>query len=128
MLNEVQLIGNVGANPEIRYTQDGYAIANLSLATTSKYKKDGVFVNNTEWHKCVCFGEIASIVEKYVKKGAKLYLEGKLKTRKWQDKEGRDHYSTEIIVGKMLMLSENEAKQEQEVQKDNFDYNDNVPF
>lgn len=99
-INKVILIGNVGNDPEIRNNQQGDPIANLSIATseTWKDKNTGQQKEKTEWHKVVIFGKLAEIVQSYVKKGSKIYIEGKLKTRKWQDKEGNDRYSTEIVL------------------------------
>ena len=104
-LNKVSLIGNVGRDPEIRYTASGAAVANLSIATSESWKdkNSGEQVQKTEWHKVVFFGSLAEIVEKYVHKGSKLYVEGKLQTRKWE-KEGVDMYTTEVVGLNMLML------------------------
>jgi single-strand DNA-binding protein len=111
-LNKVQLIGNVGADPEIRRTQDGRPIANLRLATseTWKDKDSGERREKTEWHTVVCFNEgLCKVIEQYVGKGDKLYIEGQLQTRKWQDQQGNDRYSTEIVLqnfnGTLTMLS-----------------------
>jgi single-strand DNA-binding protein len=111
-LNKVQLIGNLGADPEIRRTQDGKPIANLSIATSETWrdKNSGERREKTEWHRVVCFSEgLCGIIEKYVKKGDKVYIEGQLQTRKWQDQEGNDRYSTEIVLqafnGTLTMLS-----------------------
>lgn len=140
MLNKVQLIGNVGNEPEIRYTQDNKPIANLSIATSERWKdKNGQPQEKTEWHRVVLFDGIAGVVEKYVKKGDKLYIEGKLQTRKWQDKEGRDVYTTEIVVngfgGSMVMLggkSESKAPAQSTAQKvepaSGEIENDEIPF
>ena len=109
-LNKVTLIGNVGVNPEIRYTQNGSVIAILSLATSSvwKDKNTGQQQEKTEWHRITIFNKLAEIVQNLVKKGSKLYIEGKLQTRKWQDqKSGEDKYTTEIVVdygGQLLLL------------------------
>lgn len=108
-LNKVQLIGNVGKDPEIRFSGDGKPIANFSIATSDSYTgKDGNKVEKTEWHKIVAFGKLAEIISKYVKKGSKVYIEGQLQTRKWTDNNGQDRYSTEIILtpfnGQLLML------------------------
>jgi len=108
-VNKVILIGNVGQDPEIRYLPLGEAVANLSLATSESWKdKSGVKQERTEWHKVCVFGKLAEIVGEYVKAGKKIYIEGKLQTRKWKDKDGADRYSTEIKVdsfdGKMVML------------------------
>ena len=100
-VNKVILIGNVGADPEIRRTQDGRPIANIRLATSESWrdKNSGEKREKTEWHRVVVFNEgLCKVVEQYVKKGAKLYIEGQLQTRKWQNKEGQDQYSTEVVL------------------------------
>ena len=100
-VNKVILIGNVGADPEIRRTQDGRPIANLRIATSETWrdKNSGERKEKTEWHTVVVFNEgLCKVVEQYVKKGAKLYIEGALQTRKWQDQTGADKYSTEIVL------------------------------
>jgi single-strand DNA-binding protein len=100
-VNKVILIGNVGADPEIRRTQDGRPIANLRIATSEQWRdrNSGERKEKTEWHTVVVFNEgLCKVVEQYVKKGAKLYLEGALQTRKWQDKDGNERYSTEIVL------------------------------
>lgn len=99
-VNKVILVGRVGKDPETRYTPDGKAIANLSLATSEKRKGEEA----TEWHRLVFFDKLAGVVTDYVKKGSLLYVEGKIQTRKWQDKEGQDRYSTEIVANSMQML------------------------
>ncbi|WP_045018443.1 single-stranded DNA-binding protein [Rhizobium nepotum] len=100
-VNKVILIGNVGADPEIRRTQDGRPIANLRIATSETWRdrNSGERKEKTEWHTVVVFNEgLCKVVEQYVKKGAKLYIEGQLQTRKWQDQTGNDRYSTEIVL------------------------------
>jgi single-strand DNA-binding protein len=100
-VNKVILVGNLGADPEIRRTQDGRPIANLRLATTETWrdKNSGEKREKTEWHRVVIFNEaLCKVVEQYVKKGAKLYVEGQLQTRKWQDQQGQDRYSTEVVL------------------------------
>jgi len=100
-VNKVILIGNLGADPEIRRTQDGRPIANLRVATSESWrdKNTGERKERTEWHRVVIFNEgLCRIVEQYLKKGAKVYLEGQLQTRKWQDKDGQDRYSTEVVL------------------------------
>ncbi|OJF91177.1 single-stranded DNA-binding protein [Rhizobium sp. 58] len=100
-LNKVQLIGNLGADPEIRKTQDGRPIANLNIATSETWRdrNSGERKEKTEWHRVVIFNEgLAGIAEKYLSKGDKVYIEGQLQTRKWQDKDGNDRYSTEIVL------------------------------
>ena len=110
-VNKVILVGNVGKDPEIRRTQDGRPIANLTLATSESWrdKNTGEKKEKTEWHRVVIFNEgLCKVVEQYVKKGAKLYIEGQLQTRKWQNKEGQDQYSTEVVLqgfnGALTML------------------------
>lgn len=105
-LNKVMLIGNLGADPEIRYTAGGSAIANVRLATAESWrdKESGEQQERTEWHRVVFFGRLAEIVGEYLKKGAQIYVEGRIQTRKWQNKEGQDQYSTEIIASEMQML------------------------
>ena len=105
-VNKVILVGNLGQKPEMRYTQTNTAVATLSIATSESWKdKDsGELREKTEWHRVVYFGKLAEIVEKYLDKGSQLYIEGKLQTRKWQDKEGNDRYTTEILGNAMNML------------------------
>ena len=100
-VNKVILVGNLGADPEIRRTQDGRPIANLSVATSETWrdKNSGERKEKTEWHRVVIFNEgLCKIAEQYLKKGSKVYLEGALQTRKWQDKDGKDKYSTEVVL------------------------------
>ena len=109
-INKVILVGNLGKDPEIRHTTDGKPIANITVATseTWKDKNSGEPREKTEWHRVVIFGGVANIVEQYLHKGSKVYIEGKLQTRKWQDKNGQDRYTTEVVVdgfnGVMQML------------------------
>ena len=105
-VNKVILVGNLGQKPEIRYTQTNTAVATLSIATSESWKdKDsGEQREKTEWHRVVFFGKLAEIAEQYLDKGSQLYVEGKLQTRKWQDKEGNDKYTTEILGNEMNML------------------------
>lgn len=106
MVNKVILIGNVGADPEVRYLDGGVAVANLRLATTESYKnKNGEKVEQTEWHNIVLWRGLAEIVEKYVKKGMRLYIEGRIRTRSWDDQNGVKRYTTEIYADNMQMLS-----------------------
>lgn len=104
-LNKVMLIGNLGKDPEIHYSIDGTTVASLNLATTDSWKnKNGEKQDRTEWHRCVFFGRLAEVVGEYVKKGGSIYVEGRLQTRKWQDKDGQDRYTTEIVCESMQML------------------------
>ncbi len=105
-INKVILIGNVGVEPEVRYMPNGNAVATISLATseTWKDKVTGEKQEKTEWHRVVCFNRLGEIVNEYVRKGSKLYIEGSLKTRKWQDQQGQDRYTTEIVANELQML------------------------
>lgn len=105
-INKVILVGNLGADPEIRYMPNGNAVCNLSVATGESWKdkQSGETVERTEWHRVVLFGKIAEIAGEYLKKGTQAYFEGRLQTRKWQDKSGQDRYTTEIIATDMHML------------------------
>ncbi|WP_036149334.1 single-stranded DNA-binding protein [Marinobacter sp. C1S70] len=108
-VNKVILIGNLGQDPDTRYTPNGNAVVNLNLATDESYKdrQTGQLVPKTEWHRVVLFGKVAEVAGQYLRKGSKVYIEGKLQTRKWQNKEGQDVYTTEVVVdinGQMQML------------------------
>ena len=105
-INKVILIGNLGRDPETRYTQSGSAITNVALATSESWKdrQTGEQQERTEWHRVVFFNRLAEIAGEYLKKGSKGYIEGSLRTRKWQDQSGQDRYSTEIVAGEMQML------------------------
>lgn len=109
-LNKVMLIGNLGKDPEVRYTTAGTAVASFSLATTEKFKKkDGEWEDKTEWHNVTLWGRLAEIAGEYLSKGKPVYVEGRLQTRKWQDREGKDRYTTEIVGDKMQMLGGNRS-------------------
>ena len=99
-VNKVILIGNVGGDPEVRYLPNGNAVANVTLATSDSWKdkQTGQMQERTEWHRVVFFGRIAEVVGEYARKGSKLYIEGQLETRKWQDKDGQDRYTTEVVL------------------------------
>ncbi|HEB99656.1 MAG TPA: single-stranded DNA-binding protein [Thiotrichales bacterium] len=105
-VNKVILIGNLGRDPEVRYMPSGGAVANVTIATTDQWKdkQTGEQKERTEWHNVVFYNRLAEIVGEYLKKGSQVYVEGRLQTRKWQDKEGRDRYTTEIIANEMQML------------------------
>jgi single-strand DNA-binding protein len=105
-LNKVMLIGNLGKDPEVRYTTSGTAVASFSLATSERFKsKSGEWEERTEWHNVTLWGRQAEIAGEYLSKGKTVYIEGRLQTRKWQDKDGRDRYTTEVVCEKMQMLS-----------------------
>jgi len=105
-VNKVILVGNLGQKPEMRYTATQSAVANISIATTESWKdkESGEMRDKTEWHRVVYFGKLAEIVEKYLDKGSSVYIEGKLQTRKWQDKSGADRWTTEIVGSELTML------------------------
>ena len=146
-INKVILVGNLGKDPEIRYTPDSRAIANITLATseTWKDKNTGQQQEKTEWHKVVIFGKLAEIAGEYLKKGSQVYFEGKLQTRKWTDQSGQDRYTTEVVIdinGQMQMLggksgaggansgqgkpSQGQAQNVAQAQDDDFDQD--IPF
>lgn len=143
-VNKVILVGNLGADPETRYAPSGDAICNLRIATTDtwKDKATGDKKEATEWHRVVFFGKLAEIAGQYLKKGSPVYIEGKLQTRKWQDKEGRDQYTTEIRADQMKMLGgkpeqsekpQRQAPKQQPAQSkqggNSFaDFDDDIPF
>lgn len=105
-VNKVILIGNLGADPEVRYMPSGGAVANVRLATNESWKdkQSGEMQERTEWHRVVFFGRLGEVVGEYLKKGSQVYVEGRLQTRKWQDKDGQDRYTTEIVANDMQML------------------------
>jgi len=110
MINKVILIGNLGADPEMRFTQNGTPVATFSLATTDRRKgQDGQVQEMTEWHRIVAWQRLAEICGEYLSKGSKVYIEGRLQTRKWKDQSGNDRYTTEIVAREMKMLSPRSA-------------------
>lgn len=135
-VNKAIILGNVGKDPEIRYMADGKAAASLSVATSSSWKdKSGEKQESTEWHRISAFGKLAEIIGEYVKKGSQIYIEGRITTRKWKDKDGQDKYTTEIIADQMQMLGgpKSDAKPEKPAEKvtakppfDGMD--DDIPF
>ena len=111
MINKVTLVGNLGSDPEVRYMPAGGAVANISLATTRRWKDKNTKEKReaTEWHRVVFFNRLAEVVGEYLKKGSQIYVEGRLQTRKWKDKDGVDRYSTEIVATEMQMLGSKAA-------------------
>jgi single-strand DNA-binding protein len=104
-LNKVMLIGNLGRDPELRYTTSGQAVASLAIATSEKFKnKNGEMEERTEWHRVTLWGKLAEIAKEYLAKGRTVYIEGRLQTRKWTDRDGNDRYTTEIVGDRMQML------------------------
>lgn len=109
-INKVILVGNLGRDPEVRYMPSGDAVANITVATSNKYKnKAGELVEETEWHRISFFGGLAEVVGKYLHKGSSVYVEGRIKTRKYTDKDGVEKYSTDIIASEMQMLGSKPA-------------------
>ena len=142
-VNKVILVGNLGQKPDMKYTQSNTAVANLSLATSESWKdKDsGDLKTKTEWHRVVYFGKLAEIAEQYLDKGSKVYVEGKLQTRKWQDQAGNDRYTTEVLGQELTMLdsrgdssgssfeNNNSGMSEEDVNQDNGDFSEeDIPF
>ena len=112
-VNKVILIGNLGKDPEVRYLDNGVAVANLSLATSENYKnKDGEKVTQTEWHDIVLWRGLAEVAEKYLKKGSSVYIEGKLRTNKWVDKDENTRYKTEVLADKLTMLGRSKIQEQ----------------
>lgn len=140
-VNKVILIGNLGKDPEIRYTTGGQAVANFTIATTDSYtNKDGERQENTEWHRIVAWGRLAEICGEYLTKGRMVYIEGQLRTRSWEDKEGNTRWITEVVARSMEMLSpagsrsESQSKESSssegdfEIDDDSFKTDDDIPF
>lgn len=105
-VNKVILLGNLGKDPELRYTPSGQAVARFSLATSDRWrdKNSGEWQDRTEWHTVVCWAKLAETVGQYLTKGSSVYIEGRLQTRSWDDKEGKKHYSTEVVANEMVMV------------------------
>jgi len=142
-VNKVILIGNMGKDPEVRYMPSGGAVASATLATSESWKdkQTGEKKEHTEWHNLTFFGRLAEIAGEYLKKGAKVYVEGSIRTEKWQDKEGKDRYTTKIIVNDMQMLdgrgsgtgqareaSAGYSQKEQPAVETAGDFDDDIPF
>ena len=132
-LNKVLIIGNLGSAPEIKYTSSGSAVANLSIATSERWKdrNTGEQKEQVEWHRVVLFSRLAEIAEQYLKKGSKVFVEGKLQTRDWEDAEGKKRYTTEVIAREMTMLdsrsgSDNASQPQSSSPENNFE--EDIPF
>ncbi len=129
-VNKVILVGNLGKDPEVKYLDSGIAVANFSLATTENYKnKEGERVSQTEWHNIVLWRGLAEVAEKYLKKGSSIYIEGRIRTRKWEDDDGKTRYNTEILGDNMTMLGgkpQPENKNEDLTSSENDE--DDLPF
>lgn len=144
-VNKAIILGSLGQDPDIRYTAGGAAVANISIATNEQWKdkESGEMQERTEWHRVVFFGRLAEIVGEYLRKGSQVYVEGRIQTRKWQDKEGKDRYTTEIVANEMQMLGSKSGgttasfDQSQQPQQSapatsagssNDDFDDDIPF
>ena len=125
-VNKVILVGNLGQKPEMRYTATQTAVANLSIATTESWKdkESGENRDKTEWHRVVFFGSLAEIAEKYLDKGSSVYVEGKIQTRKWQDKDGNDRFTTEVLGNQLTMLGSKSSSDS----SNQTDSSSNTPF
>ena len=128
-VNKVILVGNLGKDPEVRYLDNGVAVSNFSLATTENYKnKEGERVSQTEWHNIVLWRGLAEVSEKWLKKGSSVYIEGKIRTRKWEDKDGITRYSTEILGDNMTMLGGKPSVKENSDDLQKKELKDDLPF
>ena len=130
-LNKVMLIGRLGGNPEIRYTPDGNPVATFNVATNESYtNKSGERVTQTEWHRIVVFGKLAEIVGEYYSKGKKVYVEGKLRTRQWEDRNGNKRWTTEIVANNLFILDSKgeEFASEETTIEDTPINDDDIPF
>lgn len=131
-LNKVMLIGNLGADPEVKYTPSGTAVTNFRIATSEKWKdKEGKVQERTEWHRIVTFGKLAEICGEYLVKGKQVYIEGRIQTRSWDDKDGNKKYMTEVVADKMQMLGSPDSKDNkqkgQAVEETGFSQENNTP-
>lgn len=129
-VNKVTLLGNLGQDPEVHTSDIGSSVVTLNLATKNSYKdKTGQWIEQTEWHKVTLFKRLAEIAREYLKKGAKVYIEGKLQTNKWQDKNGQDRFTTEIVANELQMLDSPTNKPAVDTTtKPNDSFDDDVPF
>lgn len=122
-LNKVMLIGNAGKDPEVRHLENGVAVVTLPIATTERYKdRNGEFKEQTEWHNVVFWRSLADIVEKYVKKGSQIFIEGKLRTRNWEDQSGQKKYITEIVAENLRLLGRRGGEGDNNNQQNNQNY------
>lgn len=128
-LNKVMLIGNLGADPEVKYTPSGTAVTNFRIATSEKWKdKDGKTQDRVEWHRIVTFGKLAEICGEYLAKGKQVYIEGRIQTRSWDDKDGNKKYMTEVVANTMQMLGSADNKQKgQAVEETGFSQENTSP-
>ena len=129
-INKAILIGNLGKDPEVRYMPNGDAVANFTIATSESWKdkNTGEKQEKTEWHRCVAFRKTAEIISKYVTKGSKIYVEGKIQTRKWQGQDGQDKYTTEIVVRDLQMLGSKAEAKPMDAPAQGFEPDSAIPF
>tara|TARA_B100000676_G_C18025655_1_gene815426 strand:+ start:941 stop:1378 length:438 start_codon:yes stop_codon:yes gene_type:complete len=120
-VNKVILVGNLGKDPEVKYLENGTAVANFTVATSESYKdKEGKRIDQTEWHNVVVWRKLAEIAETYLKKGSQIYLEGKLRTRSWEDQQGNKRYATEVVADTFTMLGKKEESQSSQNAQNSF--------
>jgi single-strand DNA-binding protein len=127
-VNKAIIVGYVGADPDVRYMPSGKQVTSIRVATSESWKKDGEKQERTEWHSIVAFDKLAEIMGQYLKKGAAVYIEGKIQTRKWQDKEGKDRYTTEIVASQMQMIGKANGESRERREEPAEDFSDSIPF
>lgn len=127
-VNKAIVVGYLGQDPDVRYMPSGKQVTSIRVATSESWKKDGEKQERTEWHSIVAFDKLAEIMGQYLKKGAAVYVEGKIQTRKWQDKEGKDRYSTEIVASQMQMIGKANSSASQKEQQEPAPFDDEIPF
>jgi len=128
-VNKVILVGNLGRDPEVRYTKNGQAVATFSLATTEKWKnREGEREDKTEWHRIVAWGKLGEICGEYLSKGKQVYIEGRLQTRQWEDNDGYKRSTTEIVAGNMVMLGAQSGGQSPGASEEDSEDQDDIPF
>lgn len=128
-VNKAIIVGRLGADPEVRYTQSNAAVATLSIATSERYKdKNGQMQEKTEWHRAIAWNRTAEICQQYLKKGSQVYIEGPIQTRKWQGKDGKDNYTTEIKILSLQMLDSKNTVEQSPAPASNDTNSDPLPF
>lgn len=131
MVNKAIIIGNLGRDPELKYTQSGAAVCNLNIATSEKFKSGEEWQERTEWHRVTVWGRQAENCEKYLEKGRQVYVEGRIQTREWEDKDGNTRHTTEIVANSVQFLKGSNASQGSPPQSESFDQSfsdDDIPF
>lgn len=127
-LNKATIIGRLGQDPDVRKTQGGTSVANLSIATTERFKKDGQWQERTEWHNAVAWGRTAEICQEYLSKGSQIYIEGPLQTRKWEDKNGTERRTTEVKILNLIMLDSKNETTQPGIAEEAKEVEDDLPF